>query len=105
MKKSIFGLTLIALFISATAFAGGEEKINQQVLETFQKEFKGATNVNWVAGKELDKVAFVLNESRIEAYFAHDGEFVGSVRNVLYSQLPLVVLKRIREHYADAPVY
>jgi hypothetical protein len=106
MKKSIFGLALIGVFISASSFkGGGEEKINQQVLTSFQQEFKGATGVKWVAGNELDKAGFVLNESRVEAYFRHDGEFVGSVRNLLYNNLPLVVIKSITDRFNDAPVY
>ncbi|HEV8284027.1 MAG TPA: hypothetical protein VGQ09_06940 [Chitinophagaceae bacterium] len=104
MKKFIIAFAAALTLISTTAFADSKEKINP-ALTTFEKEFKGATNVKWQEGKEAIKAAFTLNDFRVEAYFSYSGELIGTARNVLFSQLPLTVIKEINNRYGSAPVY
>jgi len=104
MKKFIIAFAAVLTLISTTAFADSKEKINP-ALPTFEKEFKGATNVKWQEGKETIKAAFTLNEFRVEAYFSYSGELIGTARNILFSQLPLTVIKEINNRYGSAPVY
>jgi len=104
MKKLIIGLAAALTLISTTAFAGEKEKSNP-ALATFQKEFKEATDVKWQEGKDVIMAAFVLNNFRVEAYFSYAGELLGTARNVLFNQLPLMVIKEINNRYGSVPVY
>jgi hypothetical protein len=104
MKKFIIGLAAIITLISATAFAGEKEKLNP-ALATFQKEFKEASDVKWLEGKDVIKAAFNLNNFRVEAYFSNTGELLGTARSVLFNQLPLTVIREINNRYGSASVY
>jgi hypothetical protein len=104
MKKFIIVFAAAVTLISSTAFAGGKERINP-ALTTFQKEFKGALDVQWNEGKEVITAAFVLNSFRVEAYFNFNGELIGTARNILFNQLPLTVIREINNRYGSVPVY
>jgi hypothetical protein len=104
MKKFIIAFVAVGTLLSTSAFAGGREKINP-ALTTFQKEFKGATDVRWNEGRDAITAAFVLNNSRVEAYFDYTGELLGTARNVVFNQLPLSVVKELSNRYESAPIY
>ena len=103
MKKSIIVFSAILTVITATAFVGSKPGGNPAEA-TFQKEFNGATNVKWTEGKDIISATFVLSDSRIIAYFTSEGALLGTERNVLFSQLPLAVIKEINNRYGEAPV-
>lgn len=103
MKKSIIVFSAILSVITASAFAGAKPGGNPAEA-TFQKEFNGATNVQWTEGKDVISAMFILSDSRIIAYFTNDGELLGTARNVLFNQLPLAVIKEINNRYGNAPI-
>ena len=103
MKRSIIVFAAILTVITTTAFVGAKPGGNPAEA-TFQKEFNGATNVQWTKGKDIISASFVLSDSRIIAYFTTDGELIGTERNVLFNQLPLAVVKEINNRYGNAPI-
>jgi len=103
MKRSIIVFAAILTVISTTAFVGAKPGGNPAEA-TFQKEFNGATNVQWKEGKDVISASFVLSDSRIIAYFTTDGDLIGTERNVLFNQLPLAVVKEINNRYGNAPI-
>jgi hypothetical protein len=103
MKRSIIVFAAILTVITTTAFVGAKPGGNPAEA-TFQKEFSGATNVEWTQAKDVISVSFVLSDSRILAYFTTDGELIGTARNVLFNQLPLAVIKEINNRYGNAPI-
>ena len=103
MKRSIIVFSAILTVITATAFVGSKPGGNPAEA-TFQKEFNGATNVQWTEGKDIISATFVLSDSRIIAYFSSEGELLGTERNVLFNQLPLAVIKEINNRYGNAPI-
>ena len=73
--------------------------------KTFAKQFTGAQNVKWT--KLADgylRVTFVLNGIGAETFFDADGELVGTVRNLFYNQMPLVVMQTVDNRFAGAAV-
>src|SRR4030095_4409003 len=103
MKRSIIVFSAILIVITATAFVGAKPGGNPAEA-TFQKEFNGATNVKWTEGKDVISASFILSDSRIIAYFSNEGELLGTARNVLFSQLPLAVIKEINNRFGNAPI-
>jgi len=103
MKKFIVASVAVLTLISSSAFAG--QKDFNPAENTFQDQFKGATDVKWQEGKETIKASFALNGFHVEAYFSYTGELIGTARNVLFNQLPLAVVKEINTRYGSAPVY
>jgi len=105
MKKIIIGMTLFLSMISVSAFATDEKDVNPQVLRSFNIEFSKAENVKWAKGDEIYTANFTQNGFRVQAYFEEGGELLGTVRNILFSELPLSVITGINKKYNDAPVY
>lgn len=105
MKKIIVGLTLVLGLASFTAFARGEEKVSQETLLNFKKEFKTAENVSWTVGDEIATASFNLNGVRMQAYFDGEGQLLGTARNILFEQLPISVISAINNRFETAPVY
>ena len=103
MKKFIVASAAVLTLISSTAFAGHKEFNPAE--NTFQEQFKGATDVKWQEGKEVIKASFALNGFHVEAYFSYTGELLGTARNVLFNQLPLAVVKEINTRFGSASVY
>jgi hypothetical protein len=103
MKKFIVASAAVLTLISSSAFAG--HKDFNPAENTFQNQFKGATDVKWKEGKETIKASFALNGFHVEAYFSYTGELIGTARNVIFNQLPLAVVKEIDTRYGSAAVY
>jgi hypothetical protein len=104
MKKFIIAFAAVATLITTSAFAGEREKANP-ALTTFEKEFKGASDVKWTEGKDAITAAFILNNTRIEAYFDYTGELLGTARNVVFNQLPLTVVKELNNRFQSSAIY
>lgn len=99
MKNKI----LIGVFIFITgissAFANGKEEVNEKIIKTFQKEFAGAQNVQWVTTKAFVKATFTLNEHVVYAYYSPEGSLLGATRNILSGQLPINLLTDLKKNY------
>jgi hypothetical protein len=73
--------------------------------EAFAKQFAGAQNVKWAKLEDgYLRVTFVLNGIGAETFFNTDGELLGTVRNLFYNQLPLVVMQTVDSKFAGASV-
>jgi hypothetical protein len=105
MKKIIIGITLVINLVSISAFASGGKDVNPRVMRSFKSEFFNAENVNWSEMDGIYAANFTQFGSRIEAYFYETGELIGSIRNVVFNQLPLAVVNNINKKYNSAPIY
>jgi hypothetical protein len=101
MKNKI----LIGVFIFITgissAFANDNEEVNGRIVKSFEKEFAGAQNVQWVTTKEFVKVTFTLNEQVVYAYYGQNGSLMGVTRNILSGQLPINLLTDFKKNYSN----
>lgn len=104
MKNLIVSLT--AMFVTAVAPAlVHAADTDPRAEKIFSKQFSGAQNVKWM--KLADgylRVTFVLNGIGAETFFNADAELVGTVRNLFYNQLPLVVMQTVDNEFAGASV-
>ena len=105
MKKLILAIGLFLTVFSLSAFATDKKDINPQVLRSFNIEFSGAQNVAWTKLEDAYRVNFTQNGFRVEAFFDESGELLGTVRSVLFNELPLSVTSAITKKYSDAPAY
>jgi len=89
---------LLTVGLSA-ALAGDETKVDPRVLDAFKKEFASAENVTWRAAADYSVATFSLNRQWISAYFNEEGKLLGTARNLVFSQLPIAVMKSITSRY------
>jgi hypothetical protein len=101
--QKIFFLVVILFTIGLTPVLANDCPGNNcRAAETFNKEFKGATNVSWTKKGEYQEARFVFHEHTFVAYFTDEGELLGTVRDVLFQALPLSVLKTFERQYPAA---
>ncbi len=95
----------MGLLLSATAiFAFTDPEIKAEVLIAFQKDFSFAKNVKWEVDSPLFKVNFSVNDQGFVAWYNDAAELVSTARNLLFTQLPLAVMKSMESKYEDASI-
>jgi hypothetical protein len=99
MKNKILVGVFVLLTSISSAFANGKEEVNDRIVKSFQKEFAGAQNVQWVTTKDFVKVTFTLNEQVVYAFYAQDGNLLGVTRNILSTQLPISLFTDLKKNY------
>jgi hypothetical protein len=100
MKKMIL---MMAVAISSIASLAAEpEEVNPRVLTAFKNEFTQAKNVEWLAGINYYRAAFLFNEKYVFAFYSTEGELMGITSYISPDNLPVslqVSLKRDFEGY------
>lgn len=97
MKKMFAVLT--AVIIAAGAWAGNSSTPhpNEKATATFEKEFTGATDVQWTNIKDVTIARFKLNNEQMRAYFNEDGVLAVLQRDVKAEQLTYPAAKALQE--------
>ena len=104
MKKTFVTLfTFLAIGITVSLAARGTN-VDPKILSAFQKEFSFAKNVKWEEEGNLARVVFSLNDQGITAWYNPDAELVTTARNILYSQLPISVIRSMDKEYSGAGI-
>ena len=98
MKKMI--MTLAVALGTLVAFAG-EENVDRKVLDAFKNEFTAAEQVEWTAGDNFYKAAFIFNNKHVFAFYNIDGELMGITRYLSSMDLPLNLQVSLKKSYAN----
>lgn len=96
----MIGVFMLITGISS-AFANGREDVNQQIINSFNKDFAGAQNVQWSSAREFVKASFTLNDQVTFAYYSQEGELLGVYRNIVSGQLPINLLTDLKKNYTN----
>ena len=101
MKNLLVTFAVVLATGVAPVLADGKDT-DPKTEAVFARQFAGAENVRWtVVDSDHKKVTFTLGGTRAEAYFNDEGELLGTIRNIFYSKLPLLVMQSINSRYAD----
>ncbi|MBO9199967.1 MULTISPECIES: hypothetical protein [Niastella] len=98
-NKILIGIFVLLTSISS-AFANGKEEVNERIIKSFEKEFAGAQNVQWLTTKDFVKVTFILNEQVVYAFYEQNGNLLGVTRNIVSGQLPISLLTDLKKNYS-----
>lgn len=88
--KTVFAAALM-LFATSAFAVNGPEKVTVTVKAAFEKNFKGATDVNWQKNEGFYFATFQLNDKEVAAAYDEWGELVATSRVINKTQLPLNV--------------
>jgi len=104
MKKIFLSLTLSAALLSSAFTYAANNEPNFKVKQAFSSEFTQVKNVEWIVmDKEgVYQAKFIFNNETLQAFFTEDGEFLGTTRQVLKSQLPISVASGLEKQYGSA---
>lgn len=99
MKKLLLAALVVA-GLASSAFATDVTKVSSKAQTSFESKFGNATNVQWIAREDYNKVTFTLADEQVEAFFATDGDLIGFSRNTAFKSLPLAAIQKIKKEYA-----
>jgi hypothetical protein len=102
MKKIFLLLPLFLLFAGLTAFSRLSSTVDPRAEQLFKKEFSSAENVVWSKKGDLLAASFTWADQQAIAYFNSDGELVGCLRGLFFSQLPLTVTRSFERNFKNA---
>ncbi|MCS3801916.1 hypothetical protein [Niastella sp. OAS944] len=100
-NKILIGAFIFITGISSAFANDNREEVNSKIIRSFQKEFAGAQNAQWVTTKDFVKVTFTLNEQVVYAYYDQNGSLLGVTRNILSGQLPINLLTDFKKNYSS----
>ena len=92
------------LAVGLTTVLANDEPLSDKVKESFNKEFVGAKSVKWNQIGDYQMASFVFGGHRAEAYFNAEGGLEGSVRDLLFNELPPLVMKSLERRFATADI-
>ncbi|HEY6504783.1 MAG TPA: hypothetical protein VIZ28_12460 [Chitinophagaceae bacterium] len=102
MKNLFVTLAVVVATGLAPVLATGNQPGDPRSEAIFAKQFSGAENVKWTELEDqFKKVSFTLGGIRAEAYFSNEGELLGTVRNLFFSQLPLNVIQAVNTKFSE----
>ncbi len=104
MKKIFLFLSFAMIIGMTSAFASTDPNVSPKVQQSFKKEFPTAEYVRWGKDQDYLKASFVFADYRTEAWFSADGQLLGTIRDLLYNQLPLAVMKELEKRFPTADI-
>ncbi|HEX6193368.1 MAG TPA: hypothetical protein VFZ42_13430 [Chitinophagaceae bacterium] len=104
MKRIVLSVAVM-LTMGAAAFANNLPEGNAKAEATFKKEFASAELVQWSVEGAYAKASFVLGGNRAIALFNSDGELLGSLRDLVYNQLPLPVISAMEKRFTGSAIF
>jgi hypothetical protein len=106
MKRRIISISLMLAVFASTVVAGEPEPgVSPAVTASFQKQFSQVKDVKWTVYADYSRAEFYYAYSRVEAFFSNTGEYLGSARNLLFSQLPISVVNAVEQRFGKAGTY
>lgn len=100
MKKLLF-TALIAISLMSSAFATPVKGVTYRMAEAFSTAFKGAENLQWSLTDDYVKASFDLRGIKMEAFYDHSGELIGSSHAITLESLPIQAKRKFAMKYSD----
>lgn len=99
MKKFMLIWALLLTVGVGSSFAHKLENVNEQVINSFKKDFASAQDVVWEKNKDIAKATFKMNDQVMFAYYTEDGNMLAAIRNIVSGQLPISLLSDLKKNY------
>lgn len=97
MKKFLLAALL---FATAATTAIASNKDYKAVSNLLKRDFPAASNISYKEGKDFTTVNFVWNNQRLQAFYDHEGNKIGTSRAIQLDALPMKAYQAIQEKYA-----
>jgi hypothetical protein len=105
MKKRILLLSIALVSFTAFSFAAvtptttslAPASVSKNVINSFNREFANASNIQWEVKENFVKAQFSVNDMVLFAYFNKGGELIAVTRFISPNQLPLELLTSLKK--------
>ena len=96
--KKILAAAFAVTFITATAFASGEEN-KEKAIKNLKKEFATAKDVEWKLTDNYLKASFTWNNQQLEVFYNFEGDVIAKSKHIQSSNLPVDAQQTIEKKY------
>ncbi len=102
MKKIILAALFVTGLSSAFANAGNENdrNVNKAATSSFNNNFSHVSNVSWNETARFTVATFTQNKKIMYAYYDLQGKYIGTVRNIVTTELPESLSASLKKQYA-----
>lgn len=103
--KKLFYLAFLMLAVSVKGFADDKKKdekkeeVSYFAANNFLSKYAAATNVKWTVTRDFQKATFVLNGSKMAAFFDINGDYIATTQYVGADKLPAISKSRLNKYY------
>lgn len=73
---------------TSAANTNNTKKIDYQLLQNFNEDFKNVSNVNWTINSQFAKADFLQDDQKVEAFYDLDNKLIGTSRYISIDELP-----------------
>jgi hypothetical protein len=102
MKKIIFSISLLLALSLSSLYATTKLNTDDNPEKIFKEAFPTAECVKWSREGDYRKVSFLLYGRGAQAFFSPEGDLLGTIRNILYADLPIKLMIAIRKRFDNA---
>ena len=95
--KILFALIMSVSYLMAGSVPVKEDPVSSMVIGSFNNSFPNAEEVQWSVSRDYYKVQFLLNCQHVFAFYAKDGAMIATTRNMLFTELPLILQTSLKE--------
>ncbi|HVZ95281.1 MAG TPA: hypothetical protein VG847_00295 [Chitinophagaceae bacterium] len=104
--KKILALCLVAMTLSATAFANPTSAVTEKVLKVFHAAFPEAKHTTWYAFENYYEVYFKDTEnSSCRIDYTPDGDVICTTRYYAGEDLSPAIRAKVSEKFPDKKIY
>ena len=101
MKTKFLAIVLAAMILFNSSFANDiVNDVNSTVLTSFSLQFEKASDVNWTKTESYFKASFTWNGQNLSAFYDANGESIAVSRNILTTDLPLILQTNLAGNYS-----
>jgi hypothetical protein len=104
MKKILFAAVLV-IGSALRSLAAEDPGVNEKVLEAFNKTFQNVKDVSWIENESSYEVRFKQDEITSKITYDKLGNIVSTLRYYYEDKLPLMILTRVKQKYADKKIF
>ena len=106
MKKIILSFAIAAAVLSSSFTYAAKNDPSLKAKQAFVTQFTQVGDVEWTTMNNAGvyQAKFTFNNESLQAFFNEEGEFLGTTRQIVKSQLPILVVTELNKQYADARV-
>ena len=89
----------MSITVAGSAFATDVKKTNNEAAESFNRQFKNASNISWTTGENFLKATFIVNNCEMEAFYNLHGGLIGTSEKITLEQVPVKVKRSFAKKF------
>ena len=104
MKKRFLVLTTALIVTFSATFAKETPVVPASIVTELQQKFTNANDVQWETTSNFYKASFTIDGQSLKAFYSFDGLLIGLSRQINVDQLPMALIKDVKEKSATNTV-